>query len=513
MNKYLKLLGYAPDADPTTPGIITDCNFMIPSPRGYRALPAPIPADGTAFGYGSSSSVWPDSTVINARVFRVPTNTIRVVAGTAAKIWMVQYTGDVTTTPTTSLFSNYFNASRASGYSASVQQSWIFEQFGDYILAAKGAPYGGSSITLQAYNSVTANFEDVSAAPAGAVMITSDRFVLLFNIASYAQDAWWCCARDDHTNWSLSPATLCTRGRLVDTDGPITAAGRLGNDIIAFKTNSMYRGRMVDTSEVWQWELTPFTVGCIAPLAVANDRTGLLYFLGTDNLYSYDGAQVQGLMDGILAQSFLTDFQPQNNVDLQPNAGPYLVFDEARNMIVVSYLGMTGNCLLFYHVPTKRWGRAQYSSSWFDCIFPIRVDYEAVGAAQTGAIVGYAPNNQVLGMFKTDHKAYQIKDAYDGSAWPVVPYLTIGDIGDDYVDTELISSRLRFTIAPSAGTATGYHRNNLDASLTTAAPVARTSDGKFETRQTDRWHRLKFEFQGDVEVLGYVLDFDVSGLR
>ena len=39
-----KLLGFAPDMDPTVPGVITDCTQLIPTERGMTAAPAAVDA-------------------------------------------------------------------------------------------------------------------------------------------------------------------------------------------------------------------------------------------------------------------------------------------------------------------------------------------------------------------------------------------------------------------------------------------------------------------------------------
>ena len=38
-----KVLGFAPDADPTTPGVLTDCANLIPSELGMRPGPTAAP--------------------------------------------------------------------------------------------------------------------------------------------------------------------------------------------------------------------------------------------------------------------------------------------------------------------------------------------------------------------------------------------------------------------------------------------------------------------------------------
>ena len=41
-----KLLGFTPDTDPTTPGVLVDCHNLIPTENGMQDAPTPVtPAD------------------------------------------------------------------------------------------------------------------------------------------------------------------------------------------------------------------------------------------------------------------------------------------------------------------------------------------------------------------------------------------------------------------------------------------------------------------------------------
>src|SRR5690606_3443373 len=77
-----------------------------------------------------------------------------------------------------------------------------------------------------------------------ACMVTAQRFVMMLgNTQAGIHDGWYCSARDDHTSWTLSPSTLCAKGRLTDTSGAIVAAVEFNGDIIAAKQTALYRGR------------------------------------------------------------------------------------------------------------------------------------------------------------------------------------------------------------------------------------------------------------------------------
>lgn len=52
---------------------------------------------------------------------------------------------------------------------------------------------------------------------------------------------------------------------------------------------------------------------------------------------------------------------------------------------------------------------------------------------------------------------------------------------------------------------TNYYKLLSGISLTQGATIAETS-GRFDVLCSSRWHRLKFDFTGPVEVIGMTLD-------
>ena len=52
-----KVLGFAPDSDPTTPGLLTDCANLIPSELGMRPGPTVTPIALTRPGIGQSRNL------------------------------------------------------------------------------------------------------------------------------------------------------------------------------------------------------------------------------------------------------------------------------------------------------------------------------------------------------------------------------------------------------------------------------------------------------------------------
>src|SRR5512138_1408784 len=106
------LVGFAPDRDPTEPGVITDCTQLIPSEKGMVAAPSAVDANA-------------DVLVADCRGAVVLKNTAgvrRTIAGTQSKLYELSGTSwaDVST----------------GTYTGSSENRWSFAQFGDAGLAA-----------------------------------------------------------------------------------------------------------------------------------------------------------------------------------------------------------------------------------------------------------------------------------------------------------------------------------------------------------------------------------------
>src|SRR5687767_895887 len=112
----LPLLGYAPDADPTVLGVLTNCSGVVPSLKRLKGAP--------------SASVTPLATLAatcqGAAVLAKTDGTTRFLAGTGVKIYEAQT-------------STWADVSRAAAYTMNSTGRWRFAQLGNVSLAANGA--------------------------------------------------------------------------------------------------------------------------------------------------------------------------------------------------------------------------------------------------------------------------------------------------------------------------------------------------------------------------------------
>ena len=77
---------------------------------------------------------------------------------------------------------------------------------------------------------------------------------------------------------------------------PIRGLKNLNEYTIAYKKNSIYAGRKVDTSDIFIWDLLYTGIGLMASRALVDFR-GSHYFMGTDDFYIFNGIKPESIGD------------------------------------------------------------------------------------------------------------------------------------------------------------------------------------------------------------------------
>jgi hypothetical protein len=226
------LLGFTPDADPITAGVITDCDNIVPTNIGLTVGPTPIQSTAPAL----------PSACIGASVVTRLDGTRRIIAGTQTNLYELSGTW----------------SSVGSGYTGGVETRWVITQFGDSTLATNLAD------TIQRSN-VSGAFTSIASAPKAKIIFSVGAFVMALhtNDGTLKQDGWHNCASFDDTDWTPNVATLANKGRLVSTPGEITAGGRLGEFAIAYKERAIYVGQFVGAPVTFDWVQVPGTAGVL----------------------------------------------------------------------------------------------------------------------------------------------------------------------------------------------------------------------------------------------------------
>lgn len=464
----IPIAGFAPDADPTTPGVLTDCANLIPTltgmaGRGSLQTPTGVPALGAACK--------------GAAVVTKLDGTRRMFAGTTTDLYEL---------------SGGSWSSQGSGYGGGTDTQWVIAQFGDATLAANGVD------GIQRSPSTT--FSTISGAPVAGIVFTVGAFAMALNTGT-AADQWHCCAAYDDTDWTESVTTQSASGRLVSTTGALTAGGRMGEYAVAYKNRAIYLGQYVGGSSIWDWsQVIGGSAGCVGKKAWA-DLDGTHFVVGDDNFWLFNGQVAAPIGDNVLKEWFQNECDASYKYKIECN------YDKPRNLVWVFYPSSGSSTLdraLVYHVQSKKWGRAALN---------IETSLEYVTASTTidgmddySATIDGLPSvtfdspfwltgARSFAVVNTSHQIQTLSGASASSS------MTTGDVGDDHVFSLLKRVKLRFKTAPTSATFQHYWKNESGDSLT-AGTLATMSGNKFDCLSSARWHRGLISFTGDVEVTG-----------
>ncbi|RON17948.1 hypothetical protein BK660_21915 [Pseudomonas brassicacearum] len=480
----IPLIGFAPDADVTTPGLITSCSNLIPYKNGMEGAPEPATPDSTPVLAAAC---------IGAAVVSKLDDTRRIIAGTTTKLYEL-------------LAGAWTDIGRAAAYTGGVDTRWSITQFGDATLCANRAD------VIQ--RSTGAAFADVATAPKAEILFTVGAFVMALNVNDGAEkpDGWQCSAAFDDTSWTPSIATQATAGRLVATAGRLTAGMRLGEYAIAYKAKSIYLGQYVGAPTVWNWIQVPGgEAGCVGKEAIC-DLGGAHFFVGDDNMWVFDGTRPVSVADGYVRQYFYDNSNPAYRYRT------VCVFDRQKNLVWVFYPSLgstTPDSALVYHIVAKKWGVANRSieAALNYVTSGVTIDGLSAISATIDGLSSYSFDSQFwlaggksMSIFNTSHQLQSM------TGTSVASSMTTGEVGDDYAVTCLGPIKLRYALAPTSASAQTFIQMNSGTGFTAGATGA-VLDGKFDLRQSARWHKATFTFAGPVRVTHMDADSAPAGGR
>ena len=469
---------FAPDADPTIPGVITACENLVPTLRGYKGGPS-----GADVGLSALAAA-----AISAMSATKLDSTTRFIVGTGTKI----YEKDGT---------SWTDVSGAT-YSASTSIPWRFAQFGNTTLAIN------KQDVLQ--QSVSGAFAAVATAPKAAVMCIVNGFVMLADTNDGVDndvDRWWCSGYMDVTNWTPSIAAQCASARLVDTPGAILCAKALGYDVVMYKERSMYLGQYGGAA-VWNFRLLPGDAGCSSQEAIA-DIGNAHIFIGHSDIHLFDGATVTPI-GTVIREWFFADLDPAFRLRIRHN------IDRENSLVYFHYPrrgsgGVLNGCIV-YNYKADKWGVAHRS---IECV----VEYVASGFTWDGLPlttwdswppVAYDSNywtssSRTPAYIGTDHKLYSLTGGSTASS------LTTGDYGSEDMFYLLRRVTPRYIKKPTSATMTNYTQTVHGGSWTEDTTTSETN-GRFDRLKSAPWHRAKFNYTGDVEIAGVGADMKPAGV-
>ena len=473
------LIGFSPDLDPMTPGVVTDCTMVVPYESGLKGAPAAVSPGVTALA----------AACIGSAVVNNLSDSRRFFAGTATKI----YEWDGTT---------WNDRSRGANYSAGSDDRWTFAPYGNSVLAA--------SPTCVIQRSTGVAFADIATAPQAKCLVTVLGFAIAFN-TNTSSDQWACSALNDETSWTPSIATQATTGRLIGGSGPLTAAKRFGDDVVAYKARSVFVGRYAGAPVVWDFKQVSNDVGCVGQEAIADTMIGHI-FVGEDNVYLFDGTTPRPLDNSLALRNWLfRDMNPSYRYRT------IVAWDKASYTVTIHYCSASSSVIdsaVVYHVLTKQWGRANRSIQAAVSYTASSLTYSGglgITTYDSGPMISYdsafwISGSSVPAIFDTANTVQTLSGTTTSSSF------TTGDMGDESAYTICDNVRVRYAQVPTTSTATGYTRDEEGGTLTTGQTSSKL-DGRYNMRQRGRFHRFTVAQTGDWKAEAVRADFKTAGVR
>lgn len=480
----IPFIGFAPDLDSNTPGIITSCSQVVPTLKGMAG--APIATD---VGADALSAAARGSSVL----IRLD-NVRRIFAGTQTKLYELNG-------------SAWTDVSKAGNYTGSTENRWRFTQFGNVSL--------GANETERIQFSSSGAFADIPTAPKAKIIVTASGFVMALGIDDAAvggnrPDAWWCSGLYDYVTWTPGVSTQAEFGFLLDTPGEIRAGKALGPDIIAYKERSMYVGRYVGPPVVWAWTPIANDIGALSHETVVDIGTAHL-FISRNDFWIFDGSRPRSI-GAPVREWFFRNSDPTYRYRTRG------YFDKANARVWWFYPSTSSSGeltdALIYNVKSDRWGYAQITAeSVLDYISPettwdnwpqgAATDYELIADLPFDS-PGWDTDVELPAIFGTDHKIKTLTGVCAASV------ITTGDFGDDAQYSTLTAVRPRFITSATTSSLTNYTKKYQGDSLETR-DTSSINGNKFDVLSSGRFHRVKFDLTGDYEMVGFAPELNPDG--
>ena len=466
----IRFQDFAPDVDPTVPGILLDMTNMVPTAKGYRSYPRltkytinALPAECVG-AYG---------TTIGGQLV--------ILAGISNKLYFLNNT--------TSFADSLLTPTATSG-------RWRFDEYAGVIVAVNGVN------TPYTYNGTT--FGNLAGSPPVASIVQATKYSLFLILANSSD---WISTLNS-TVWTPSIATETVTGTIRSGSGNITAAHRIRGGIAIYKKKTLTFGQFSGPPFFWNFgngisdEIGTYGQECVANIG------DIHYFPGPDDFYSFDGYSLQRLPNNLKEWFF---------DNLNQSVADHIVarWDQKRSLIFWHFPSVRANpstaldSWICFNVRTGKWA-ADTSAT--------RIDFPLFSTIETGQLTysvlttlypTYAAMNFDYGdlQSRTNEQASAIRNddhalhIYNGN--PGEASLTTHDFGDRDNMFQITGVRPHYEIYPDS--ATLQPLSQLKKSGT--APVAGTAraisdDWEFNFINTARMQRLKHVSQGECEMTG-----------
>lgn len=482
-----ELLGYAPDANPTVLGVLTQASGVIPTFKGFKGAPSPSNTPLATLAATCQGA---------AVLYKLDLST-RFFAGTPTKLYEAGA-------------STWSDVSRSATYNTVSTARWRFAQQGNVSFAANGAD------TVQASVS-TGAFSCIAGAPVAAIVEVVGGFVFAANTSAGSNIIQW-AGINGYTSWSASVSTQAGSDTMSASPGGITAARRFGTALVVYKKNSMFLGTYAGPPTIWEFNSRqiPGNVGALSQEAVANIGTPdnpKHIFMGEDDFYLFDGSKPVPIGTNRVKRTVFGSL-------LQSRYYACAALHDKTNNVVYFYYPVSDSpqpdhCVV-YNYRTDKWGvDDRQIEAVVDYVSP-GITYDGLGGyyatyddlPSAPYDIVFANNAQTQpGIFDTTHKIKTLTGAAGSTSF------TTGDFGDPKVVSCVTRLRPIFLTAPNSATWTHHYRMNPGDALTSDSAASLDGQGKIDLLREARWHRGTMQLTGDWEMASLSIEAEEAGLE
>lgn len=478
--------GFLPDVDPRTEGALLACANIVPTVQGLQPSKTMqiVPTTGAVTG-----------APIAAALLRLSDATFRTFIATADEV------GEVVSGTVSSVFTN-----SAAAVSAS------FTALGNVALMANGVDKVSAALP-------TLDFAEITDAPVADLLVTASGFVMVLGYADNPA-GWWSSGLFNHEAWDPDPGTQAANGTLYQTPGAITAGCQYNDDVIAFKADSLYRGRYVGVPNIWEWDVLSDTVGCIGPNAWCATPAGII-FVGRDDIYLLNGSTIQGL--GLGVREWFTGQMSRPYERLT-----YCQYDETRKLVYIGYPTQASvsyvGAVLVYNLTTRSYGLMTNVGLPLGVTEAAALKYTKGAVTIDGLDALYASIDEIsepsdtplwkgdeplIAVLGSDSKLYTLTGPSASSSF------TTAVFGDPTTFTRLTKVLPVWSTPPSVESAQSMTLYSSDDhwSNVTAAKSAVMFKRSFSMVKSARWLQAKFEFTSDWELVNIGYEATLEGPR
>ena len=477
----ISLLGFLPDVDPVTPGAIKDCNHIIPTTKGMKAAPSALDAGVTAASDVTNSLFATKKLDDTTRTFVGTDETLEESSGGD---W-VDRSGDT--------------------YSCGTDYRWSFAQFGNYTLAANRGD------VMQV--SVSTTFADIAGSPQARYIAVNQGFVMAVNLST-AADGWHCSAYQDHTDWTGPLSTQSTSGRII-SDNYFTGVKSFGDGFVAWKKNSTYLATYVGSPVVFDFSEIPGDVGCPDGSAAVDIGDRIAFVGNGDDFYIFDGANNIPIGAGI-REWFFTNLDPQN---AHRTIATYnrITANITWHFVSNAAGDNNPNMAVVYNIHSNKWGKyaltIEAASSSYIAPGLTYDDFGAEYLTWDDAHTDISYDSPVWlagvalsGVMLTDHILYTLTGVPPNSTF------TLNTFGDDEAYSTVTRVRPRFITAPQSSTI-NYSYDDEYGDQFSFFNTFDLKNGKYDLMHSARWHEVKYNFVGNMEIIGTNVSIVMDGTQ